>query len=367
MSDNIYKVNRNLPIADKIKLINDMVLNNEGEIANAKFDENEITNLYTQTAMDRKYLRNVALGNTLTDYTDWTHYIAENGYSIWKLTPDNYAYNAVNNLYVDGAELTNKGEANSLSSTFDVAKIFLTTYTDNTTEAGTEGGTAFSLMTALTTAWATPENELYIGLDTTFSGAKFEFSTRGANYTLRIGYYSSESGVGWKELEANADGLVDGTSAFTSDGLISWTIPDDWTTNAIDGDTKYWIRIDTSTTPSVTATCNYLIPGTSVQGLLALSATEIRKADWKWCSYSDDIYVTIRNIGTDAYEGNYFITSASTAANLQNYFVYNHDFTIDHEDSTYVAAAEGITQSETGVTNFDIVIVNGLITSFTKN
>ena len=29
--------------------------------------------------------------------------------------------------------------------------------------------------------------------------------------------------------------------------------------------------------------------------------------------------------------------------------------------------SQGITQSETGVTNFDIVIKDGLITSFTKN
>jgi len=44
------------------------------------------------------------------------------------------------------------------------------------------------------------------------------------------------------------------------------------------------------------------------------------------------------------------------------------DPTADQEPATkaYVDA-RGITQSETGVTDFDIVIVNGCITSFTKN
>ena len=40
-----------------------------------------------------------------------------------------------------------------------------------------------------------------------------------------------------------------------------------------------------------------------------------------------------------------------------------------HGNATYKANGgnAGITQSETGVTNFDIVIEDGLITSFTKN
>lgn len=349
MSDNIYKVNANLPLNDKIKLLNDMILTNEGEIDNAQFDVNEIANLYVQIGLSRRYLRNVALGNTLTDYSDWTHYVAENGYSIWQIAPDNYVYNSVNKLYFDGTTVVNMGEANSLSSTFDSVFSYNDTYTDNTTEAGTEGGTAFTLMTELTTAWVTINDALFIGLDSTFSGAKFEFATRGANYTLRIGYYSGDSGAVWTELDADINDLVDGTSNFTSNGLISWTIPDDWELTTLNGEEKYWIRIETSTTPLVNATCYYLIPGTSVQGLLALSTSEIQQSVWKWCTYDSKIYTTIRNIGDSSYEGSYYILSTSSATNLKNFFIYNHIFTSDYEDSRYaisdISAIEATTVS----------------------
>ena len=337
MSD-IYKVNSNLPSNNKIEALNDMILINEGDIANAKFDENEITDIYSQIVADRKYLRNVDLGNTLTTYTDWTHYLAEVGYSIWQITPDSYVYNALNNLYLDGEVLTNMGQATSLAATFDKAYIYLepesgeSAYTDNTTEASTEGGTAFSLMAELTTTWATPNNELYVGLDTQFSGAKFEFAVRGGNYTLRVGYWNGSS---WTEMDADTNDLSDDTSNFQSDGLITWTLPDDWAKNTLNSNNKYWIRINTSTTPTITATCNYLIPGNSVQGLLALSSSKILNEEWTWCSYNSNIYVTVRNVGSAAYEGDYYITSSSTATNLQNYYIYNHTYKIDHEDSTY--------------------------------
>lgn len=219
MSDNVYKVNPNLPLADKIKLLNDMILDVDGQTAQGAFNKNEIDSLYTDTDINRKYLRNQLLGNTLETYTGWTHFSATDGYSIWKYTPTNYAYNSLNELYLDGAVLTNRGEITS---------------------------------------------------------------------------------------------------------------------------------------------------GETVVEELALTATQIMNAEWAWCTDGSDIYVTIRNTGNAAYAGDYFINQYNTATVLQNYFVYNHTFKANYEDSTYTAG-NGVTQSETTVTSFDIVITNGLITSFTKN
>ena len=74
---------------------------------------------------------------------------------------------------------------------------------------------------------------------------------------------------------------------------ITFDIPSDWVTNAVNGQTKYWIRIETSTVPVTNAEAYYIIPANNVPGLLAMSSSEVQNEDWKWCSYGSSIYVTI--------------------------------------------------------------------------
>ncbi len=398
----IYHVNKSLPRLDQIEKINDMVLELEGQTAQGKFNKQDISEIYTYLNISgsTKYYVEAVQGNTLLTYTGWSHLKEETGYSIWKYSPTNYTYNAVNELYFDDKILEDRGNAGAESATsFD--KVYLYNgdsgagYTDNTTEAASEGGTAFNLSDST-------NDYLYMGDASTFSGIKFEFATKGAGHTLYVEYYSDTSGYNtWRELEVNANSLDDDTNAFSSDGKISWTVPDDWATNSVNSQTKYWIRISTSTDPTTTATAYYIIPYNSVPALLAMSQTQITNEDWAWCSYGTAIYVTIRNAGNASYEGSYYINSSSTATNLQNFFVYNHTYESSYENSTYSTGvleaaldddlipfshsgttavtihdalvelfqniANGVTQSETGVTNFDITIVNGIITSFTKN
>ena len=334
MSNEVYRVNPNLPNDTKIEELNEMILYLNGLVAGGKFDKNEIENLYTQTGKDRKFLRDMGIGNTTATYGGWSHLIAEDGYSIWKYSPTTYAYNAVNNLYFDGKLVSNKGLADSeTATTYD--KVFLyngSTYIDDTTEAGTEGGTAFSLMAATS-------NYLYLGYSTpNINGVKFKFQTRGSNYTLKVEYYngSSGGGDGWHQLTLNHNNFVDNTNSFQSNGRMTWnSVSGDWDTVAVNGVTKYWLRISTTTTPVTTAKAYYIIPGDSVVALLSLSSTEIRDEDWAWCTYGIAIYVTIRNAGNSNYEGDYYISSSSTAANKANFFAYNHPFTADYQDSTY--------------------------------
>ena len=328
--DDIKKLNQNLPNSDKIEELNDFIITLKGVYEEAKFDKNELDHLYNLLALDRKFKRNVGIGNTTSTYTNWSHIHAETGYSIWKYTPTNYKYNSLNKLYLDDKVLENRGEADSeTATTFDAVYLYNgdsgAGYTDNTTEAGTEGGTAFDLMNST-------NDYLYLGLDSTFKSVKFEFQTRGSNYTLKVEYYGAS---GWTELTANDNNLSDNTSNFESDGRISWNIPSDWATTSVNDTTKYWIRISTTTDPVTTAKAYYIIPGNSVIGLLALSSSQISDEEWAWCSYNNSIYVTIRNTGNAAYEGDYFITSSSSDTNLKNYFVYNHQFTADYEDNSY--------------------------------
>lgn len=324
----VTRINDNLPTTTKISNLSEQILEINGLVEKARFDVNEITQLTTDFGMDRKYLRDQSLGHTLSTYTGWTHLHAESGYSIWKFSPSNYTYNSLNKLYLDDVVLENRGEANSESDT-TFNKVFLdagSLFVDNTTEAGTEDGTSFDLMNDTS-------DYLYVGLSTTFAGISFEFNTRGSNYTNECEYWN---GVAWTTIDISGATYVDDTSNFESDGRIYWDIPSNWATTTINSVSKYWVRISTSTTPVTTASAYIITPANSVISLLKLSSSEVLDEDWAWCSYGTSIYVTIRNAGQSSYEGNYYITSSSTSINKQNYFIHNHEFTADYEDSTYI-------------------------------
>lgn len=363
----IYKVNKNLSRQDQIDLLNSMILELEGLIYQGKFDKNELDDIHEKLCA-RKFLRNIGLGNTTSTYTNWSHLQEETGYSIWKYTPSDYLYNSLNQLYFGEKEtgedttyklLNNKGEADSESATtFDYVFLYNgdsgAGYTDNTTEAGTAGGTEFSVMNS-------SNDYLYVGEGSTFAGTKFEWETRGGNYTLVVEYWN---GSAWTTMTANANELDDDTSNFESDGRVTWSIPSDWATTAVNGQTKYWIRFSTSSTPTTTAEAYYIIPGNNVISLLALSSDEISKEEWAWCSYDGSIYATIRNTGNTSYEGEYYITSASSASNLQNFFIYNHEYLLDHEDSTYsevTPAASDLTLT----TSHSVILVDASVNDVT--
>jgi len=336
MANSIFKINKKLPRLDQVGELNDMVIINEGGIKQGKFDKNELSQIFTDLGLDRKFAyRDTVIGGTTSSFSNWSHVTAEDGYGIWKFAPTNYEYNSNNELYFDNKILSNKGQADSETDT-SFTKVFLyngdsgSGYTDNTTEAASEGGTEFNVMDST-------NDYLYCGITTTtFAGVKFEWQTRGSGITLKVEYYDSSSGDGWTELTANTNSLDDDTSNFESNGRITWSIPSDWVTTSVNSTSAYWIRISTTTTPTTTAKAYSIIPGNCVNALLALSNSEIQNETWAWCSYNGSVYVTIRNDGNTSYEGNYYITSSSSSTNLENFFVHNHTYTASYEDSTYV-------------------------------
>lgn len=333
----IYRVNSNNPTSTKIKQLNDMIFELNGKMDQGRFNKNELDQLFDIIVGDRKYKRNVGLGNTTTTHTGWSHVIAESGYSIWKYTPSAYAHNSLNKVYCNDKVYENRGEASSESATaFDLVYLYdaeaasgESAYTNNTAEAASETGTEFECMDSTS-------DYLYLGEASAFGGTKFEFHTRGSNYTLKVEYWNGS----WTEMTSGANDLEDATNDFQGDGHISWSIPSDWTENTVNSESKYWIRISTTTTPVTTAQAYYIIPKESVVALLALGSSEAQNEEWAWCSYNGTIYVTIKNAGNSSYEGDYYITSASSSTNLENYFVHNNPFTTDYEDSGYNAVKE---------------------------
>jgi len=355
----IRRLDADLPPRTKISQLNEMILQLNGMVEQGRFNKKELDSIYDTIVSSRKYTREVALGSTVATYTGWSHLYAESGYSIWKYTPTSYTHSSNNRLYMNDIVFENRGSALSETATaFDT--VFLwngdsgSGYLDRTTEAGTPLGTAFEVMN-------TKHDYLYLGLSTTFSGVKFNWNTRGSNYTLKADYWT---GSEWLELTTNSNTLEDGTNDFQSNGHLSYDIPSNWATTSVNSVSKYWLRISSTTDPITVAEFYYIIPANNVIGLLALSSTELLNEEWAWCAYNGSIYVTLRNIGASSTEGSYFVNSSSSTANKENFFVHNNPFTADYESSLYDPVKEFTTTSSI-LTTDGIVLASAHISSIT--
>ena len=170
MSD-FYRIDNRLPLNTQIKYLNEMILKLSGKIDQGKFDENEIEALYTDlgSSYTRKYIRKQGIGNTLAGYADWTHHKAESGYSIWKIQPSLYAYDADNEIYMNNKSLINQGQATALTDQFDYIFTYDDesggSYVDVTSDISTEESDEVAVL-------ADTGDYLYIGLDSTFTDRK---------------------------------------------------------------------------------------------------------------------------------------------------------------------------------------------------
>jgi len=144
----------------------------------------------------------------------------------------------------DGALLT------YLSRVLCVGEVLINAggFTDRSGEARTEGGTAFNLLSGTSDEW-------YVGSDDKFSAIRVNLAAVGAGCTLSYAYWNGSTWVGFTVDD-------DGTEALTQSGEITWTIGalTGWAKNAVNGGpSMYHIRITTTTTPSITPTCNFCV------------------------------------------------------------------------------------------------------------
>lgn len=121
-----------------------------------------------------------------------------------------------------------------LSHCLIIGKVFTTTddaaFTDNTTEARLNGGTAFKLFITPATT-----DRAYFGSSSKFTRLTFAFGTLGTSATYVWEYWN---GSAWTTLS-----VTDGTSSFTAAGSVTWTAPGAWATNAVNAVTQYWVRV----------------------------------------------------------------------------------------------------------------------------
>ncbi len=117
------------------------------------------------------------------------------------------------------------------------------TYTSRTAEARTSGGTPFTVL-------ADTDDFLYLGMYICGS-VYFGLNTVGAGITLKLEYWN---GSAWTNLA-----ITDGTSNLTQSGLVTFSIPSDWSRNeGVPGLNGYWIRFSTTTNPDIPPTANFV-------------------------------------------------------------------------------------------------------------
>lgn len=93
---------------------------------------------------------------------------------------------------------------------------------------------------------------LYLGQNNPFIGATFNLSTNGSYGTITWQYYNNS----WITLTTL------NSYDFTASGTIKWELPSDWSTVAVNGTTKYWIRCSVaSVTTQAKATTIACVPG----------------------------------------------------------------------------------------------------------
>lgn len=321
----------------------------------AGLSEAEITTVYDNIGASRRYQRNIGVGDASGTAPNWSGLANRTGYTIWKY-PDisGYAYNANNMLYqLDERKYDLMGEALSeTANTFAQGWFYDgSTYSDITSEIGTEGGTEVSLM-------ADTDDYAYFGEDATFGGISFtDLHTFGNGYVLVFEYWNGSS---WTQLLTTVNNLVDNTNNWASNGKVTFDVPGDWATTSVNSISKYYVRISTTVSPSQVAKVYQAIINDSVVSLLSLSNSQLKNKEWAWCSFQDDVYVTIPNAGNSQYEGDYYVTTSSSATNKNNYFIYNHKFRLDHEDANWLStepkryvgdgSPEGVVSAATGST-----------------
>lgn len=104
-------------------------------------------------------------------------------------------------------------------------------WTDNTVESQSAGGTPFTLLGAST-------DYAYFGHREKCNQLKFDLETLGS-YGARTWEYSKGSGS-WGTLTIDSDS----TSGFTQDGAVLFTPPSDWKQDSVNSiANKFWIRV----------------------------------------------------------------------------------------------------------------------------
>lgn len=137
----------------------------------------------------------------------------------------------------------------------DLTAAFLyngSTFTNNTANANTIVGTAFTLL------GDNADDIFYWGCATKFDGIYINIVT-GANTPLTLDWEYSKGGGVWADIEGPE---TDGTSGFTTGAWVTWASASqtDWATDTVNGVTGYFVRVKTATAFTTNPTADWTPP-----------------------------------------------------------------------------------------------------------
>jgi hypothetical protein len=118
------------------------------------------------------------------------------------------------------------------------------TFTDHTSIAQGGPGTPFSLMTDT-------DDDLYVGSERPFGSLLVNIATPGVGYAFTVKYFN---GTTWTTVS----NLDDGTSDFEQDGVIAWTVPNEWSLVSFNDTQLYWLKFE-ATAVTTAATCDDMV------------------------------------------------------------------------------------------------------------
>ena len=123
----------------------------------------------------------------------------------------------------------------SLSAVFNY-DLGTVTFTDDTVEANSVGGTAFSAFDA---APATGDM-VYVGCNNQFEGVEFLMARLGVDAGATTVAYEYWNGVAWAVIP----GAVDGSTMLTAEGRLTFKAPRDWAQTLVNGVTAFYVRLN---------------------------------------------------------------------------------------------------------------------------
>ena len=184
---------------------------------------------------------------------------------VYRFTLDRLPLNNINSVYITTFN-------NNFSKVWSLVGA---TYSDITDDVNTE----YEDTTVLFVTGASGDI-CYLGCESKFSKFQIRLFTAGTTGTLLFTYYN---GSAWTTLT-----VTDGTSAFTSGGAMSFTLPDDMSKTTINGEEAYYVKIEVDTgfdiNPVVTSIVldnDYVVYGTvSLKNIGYNNNGEVVFNDW---------------------------------------------------------------------------------------
>jgi len=96
---------------------------------------------------------------------------------------------------------------------------------------------------------------LYLGSTTVFESFNLNLAETGTGYTLTFEYFD---GKNWTKLTTDKHRLIDGTSNWTTSGLVTFKRPANWRPTERNHVNRYWLRISSTAAPTKRAMANLI-------------------------------------------------------------------------------------------------------------